>query len=156
MDTTSPISTTIPRRAGWPRWLLLGGRLILGVVFVYAAYAKLSQPWMLFAMGINSYQMVSESTAKILAQTLPWFELLLGIVLLTGVALRWSATVASSLLVFFFSVMLRAYMKNLAIFCGCFGVGEKLGPLTLARDGSLAALALAVMIGAFSMRRRTP
>jgi uncharacterized membrane protein YphA (DoxX/SURF4 family) len=154
MDTDSSIPTTIPRRAGWPKWLLLAGRLILGGVFVYAGYVKLRQPWMLFAMGINSYQMVSESTAKLLAQTLPWFELLLGIVLLTGWALRWSATVASALLVFFFSVMLRAYMKNLAIFCGCFGVGEKLGPLTLARDGSLALLALAVMIGAFLMRRQ--
>jgi hypothetical protein len=68
--------------------------------------------------------------------------------------LRWTATVASALLLFFFSVMLRAYMKNLAIFCGCFGVGEKLGPLTLTRDGSLAALAIAVAIGAFLMHRR--
>jgi len=153
MTTTStiPLSNS---RSNWPKWLLLAGRLILGAVFAYAAYSKLKEPWMLFAMGINSYQMVSESTAKFLAQTLPWFELLLGIVLLTGFVLRWSATAASALLVFFFSVMLRAYMKNLAIFCGCFGVGEKLGPLTLARDGSLAALALAVMIGAFVMHRR--
>jgi uncharacterized membrane protein YphA (DoxX/SURF4 family) len=153
MDTVSTISAT-SARAGWPRWLLLVGRLILGCVFVYAAYAKLSQPWMLFAMSINSYQMVSESSTKLLAQTLPWFELALGLLLLTGWALRWTATVASALLLFFFSVMLRAYMKNLAIFCGCFGVGEKLGPLTLTRDGSLAALAIAVAIGAFLMHRR--
>jgi uncharacterized membrane protein YphA (DoxX/SURF4 family) len=148
MTTASTIPMTSSRGA-WPSWLLLAGRLILGAVFVYAAYSKIKQPWMLFAMGINSYQMVSESTAKFLAQTLPWFELLLGIVLITGLALRWSAAVASALLVFFFSVMLRAYMKNLAIFCGCFGVGEKLGPLTLTRDGSLAVLAVALMIGAF-------
>lgn len=149
--STIPISNS---HSNWPKWLLLAGRLILGGVFAYAAYTKIRQPWMLFAMGINSYQMVSESTAKYLAQTLPWFELVLGIALITGIILRWSAAVASALLVFFFSVMLRAYMKNLAIFCGCFGVGEKLGPLTLARDGSLAALALAVTIGAFVMHRR--
>jgi uncharacterized membrane protein YphA (DoxX/SURF4 family) len=153
MDTVSTISAT-SARAGRPRWLLLVGRLILGGVFLYAAYAKLSQPWMLFAMSINSYQMVSESSTKLLAQTLPWFELALGLLLLTGWALRWTATVASALLLFFFSVMLRAYMKNLAIFCGCFGVGEKLGPRTLTRDGSLAALAIAVAIGAFLMHRR--
>jgi uncharacterized membrane protein YphA (DoxX/SURF4 family) len=153
METASTIPMT-STRAGWPKWLLLAGRLILGAVFVYAGYVKLRQPWMLFAMGINSYQMVSESTAKTLAQTLPWFELMLGLVLITGWALRWSAAVASALLVFFFSVMLRAYMHNLAIFCGCFGVGEALGPKTLTRDGSLAALAIAVMIGAFLMRRR--
>ena len=153
MDSVSAVPMT-SARAGWPRWLLLAGRLIIGAVFVYAAYTKLSQPWMLFAMSINSYQMVSESSTKVLAQTLPWFELALGLVLLTGLALRWSAAAASALLIFFFSVMLRAYMKNLEIFCGCFGVGDKLGPRTLVRDGSLAALALAVAVGAFLMRPR--
>jgi len=105
-------------------------------------------------MSINSYQIVSEASTKILAQTLPWFELVLGLALLTGWILRWSATAASAVLVFFFSVMLHAYMKNLEIFCGCFGVGEKLGPITLLRDGSLATLALAVTVGAFVMYRR--
>jgi len=142
-------------RATWPRWVLFAGRLILGGVFAYAGYTKLRQPWMLFAMSINSYQIVSESSTKILAQTLPWFELVLGLALISGWILRWSATAASALLVFFFSVMLHAYMKNLEIFCGCFGVGEKLGPITLLRDGSLAALALAVAIGAFVMHRRS-
>ena len=153
MDSVSAVPMT-SARAGWPRWFLLAGRLILGAVFVYAAYTKLSQPWMLFAMSINSYQMVSESSTKVLAQTLPWFELALGLVLLTGLALRWSAAAASALLIFFFGVMLRAYMKNLEIFCGCFGVGDKLGPRTLVRDGSLAAVALAVAVGAFLMRPR--
>jgi uncharacterized membrane protein YphA (DoxX/SURF4 family) len=148
MDTASAIPMT-NSRAVWPRWLLLVGRLILGGVFLYAGYVKLRQPWMLFAMSINSYQVVSESSTKFLAQTLPWFELALGLALLTGRVLRWSATVASALLLFFFGVMLHAYMKNLEIFCGCFGVGEKLGPLTLIRDGSLAALAIAVAAGAF-------
>jgi uncharacterized membrane protein YphA (DoxX/SURF4 family) len=153
METASTIQGT-SSRVTWPRWLLLAGRLILGGVFVYAAYTKLNQPWMLFAMSINSYQIVSESSTKILAQTIPWFELALGLVLLTGWILRWSATVASAVLVFFFSVMLHAYMKNLEIFCGCFGVGEKLGPLTLLRDGSLAALALIVAVSAFLIHRR--
>jgi putative oxidoreductase len=153
MSATSTISAS-GARTDWSRWLLLAGRLILGGVFIYAAYSKLDQHWSLFAMTINSYQMVSESTASFLAHTLPWFELVLGAVLLTGWALRWSAAAAAALLLLFFSVMLRAYLKNLAIFCGCFGIGEKLGPRTLARDGSLAVLALAVMIGALLMRRR--
>ena len=153
MATASTISAS-STRANWPRWLLLAGRLILGGVFVYAAYSKLSQHWSLFAMTINSYQMVSERIGIFLAHTLPWFELALGLLLLTGWALRWTAAAASALLLFFFSVMLRAYLKNLAIFCGCFGIGEQLGPRTLARDGSLAALALAVTVGAVLMHRR--
>jgi uncharacterized membrane protein YphA (DoxX/SURF4 family) len=153
MDTVSTIPMT-NTRAAWPRWLLLAGRLILGGVFVYAAYSKLDQHWSLFAMTINSYQVVSETAAMFLAHTLPWFELALGLVLLTGWMLRWSATAASALLLFFFSVMLRAYLKNLAIFCGCFGLGEQLGPRTLMRDGSLVVLAVALAVGAFLMQRR--
>ena len=49
--------------------------------------------------------------------------------------------------------MVRSYVVGLKIDCGCFGPGEALGPKTLARDGSLLALAIAVTVGAFRMRR---
>jgi len=153
MDTASTVPAT-SARAVWPRWLLLAGRLILGVVFVYAGYVKLRQPWMLFAMSIESYQLVSDSIRNFLAQTLPWFELVLGLLLLTGWAIRWTSTVTAGLVLFFFSVMLHAFLKGMQIDCGCLGPNEKLGPLTLARDGALFALALAVVIGAFAIHRR--
>jgi uncharacterized membrane protein YphA (DoxX/SURF4 family) len=153
MDTASTIPATTAR-ANWPRWFLLAGRLILGSIFVYAGYVKLRQPWMLFAMSIESYQLVSGSVRDFLAHTLPWFELVLGLLLLTGVALRWTATVTAGLLLFFFSVMLHAFLKGMQIDCGCLGPNEKLGPLTLVRDGVLFGLAFTVMIGAFLMHRR--
>jgi uncharacterized membrane protein YphA (DoxX/SURF4 family) len=153
MDTASTTHET-SARPSWPRWLLLAGRLILGAVFVYAGYVKLRQPWMLFAMSIESYQLVSDSLRDFLAQTLPWFELVLGLLLLTGLALRWTATVTAGLLVFFFCVMLHAFLKGMQIDCGCLGPNEKLGPWTLARDGALLTLALAVTTGAFLMHRR--
>lgn len=138
----------------WPRHFLLVGRLILGAVFVYAAYTKLRHPWMLFAISINSYQILPEWAVTYLAHILPWFELALGLVLLTGVKLRWTAAAAAGLLIFFFSAMLRAYFKNMGIDCGCFGFGEKLGPLTIARDASLLALSVAIAATAFVLRRR--
>ena len=146
-------------RANWPRWLLFAGRLILGAVFLYSAYTKLPfhQPWMLFAMAVNSYQILPEWAVTIVARVLPWFELGLGLFLLLGWKLRWSASVAAGLLAFFFSLMLYTFIKNPrgeAISCGCFGVGEKLGPLTLARDGALLALALALAAGAYLLARR--
>jgi uncharacterized membrane protein YphA (DoxX/SURF4 family) len=146
-----------PSRATFPRWLLIAGRVILGLVFVYAAYTKLREPWMLFAMAVNSYQALPEWAVTIVARTLPWFELALGIFLLLGWRLRWSASLAAGLLTFFFSLMLYTYVKNPrgeTISCGCFGVGEKLGPLTLARDGALLALALALVVGSFLEARR--
>jgi membrane protease YdiL (CAAX protease family) len=73
---------------------------------------------------------------------------------LSGIALRYSALVTSLLLGVFFGVMVRSYFLGLEINCGCFGPGERLGPMTLLRDGSLLALALGVTIGAFLMHRR--
>ena len=38
--------------------VVLALRVALGVVFVYAAWTKLRDPWQLFAMGIDSYKVV--------------------------------------------------------------------------------------------------
>ena len=40
------------------RRLRLVLRLLLGAVFVYAAYTKLRQSWLLFALSIDSYQLL--------------------------------------------------------------------------------------------------
>jgi uncharacterized membrane protein YphA (DoxX/SURF4 family) len=144
-------------RVNWLRWFLLAGRVILGAVFIYAAYTKLREPWMLFAFAVNAYQVLPEWAVTIVARGLPWFELTLGLFLILGWKLRWFSSAAAGLLAFFFSLMLYTYIKNPrtdAISCGCFGFGEKLGPLTLARDGALLALALAIVAGAFLMSRR--
>ncbi len=153
MGTVSSIQAT-GARAGWPRWLLLVGRLILGGIFIYAGYAKLREPWMLFAFSINSYQILPESVVPILARSLPWVELLIGILIVSGIALRWTAAAASGIFIVFSAAMMRAYVKNLSIDCGCFGFGEKLGPLRFTLEGAMLALALAVTVGAFMMRRR--
>jgi putative oxidoreductase len=133
--------------------LLIAGRLILGAIFVYAAYAKLKAPWLEFAGTLNSYELLPESALEPLAKTLPWCELALGVALVSGIWQRWFALIASLLLGLFFTVMVRSYVVGLKIDCGCFGPGEALGPKTLARDGSLLALAIAVTVGAFRMRR---
>ncbi len=151
-DTTTDLPARVQVR--WMRQFLLAGRLILGAVFVYAAYTKFRQPWVLFAISINSYQILPEWAAVFMAHTLPWFEMVLGLLLLVGVKLRWMASAAACLLIFFFAAMLRAYFKNMGIDCGCFGFGERLGPLTIARDASLLVLAILLATGAFFTRRR--
>jgi hypothetical protein len=84
---------------------------------------------------------------------LPWFELLLGLWLVAGVALRYAAGLASAVLLGFFAVMLRAYFKGMTIDCGCFGFGEALGPATLTRDGVLVLLSLALFWAAVRTAR---
>ena len=121
-------------------------RLILGAVFIYAAYTKLRQSWLLFALSIDSYQLLPEWAVFALVRTLPWLELALGVLLIAGVALRFLSVVATAILGLFFTVMLVSYFRGAGIDCGCFGVGEALSVKTLLRDGVLLAAAISLVI----------
>jgi len=143
------------------RGVLILGRLALAVVFLWAAIAKLRDPWMLFAMQLDTMHVLPEAGVTLVARTLPWFELLLGVLLVTGLKLRYVGSLATALLVAFFSVMLILYLRGFQGDCGCFGPGEQLGPKTLARDGGLVALSAWVTWEAFrrstvSASKKTP
>ena len=138
------------------RRLLLVLRLVIAAVFLYAAYTKLRQPWMLFAMSIDAYQLLPEWAVLALGRTLPWVELLLGLLLAVGFGLRYAAAVAALLLAVFFGVMLHAYIKGMGIDCGCIGLGEKINPATLARDAALLAASLALAVLAARRRLGSP
>jgi uncharacterized membrane protein YphA (DoxX/SURF4 family) len=148
------------------RALLLLARIALAGIFLVAAYAKLKPqadgPWSIgsvktslsmFAMQVDSYQLLPESQVNLAAHFLPPFELLLGLWLLSGIALRYSSLLTTILLAGFFTVMVRTFALGLEINCGCFGPGERLGPRTLIRDGSLLTISLVVTAGAFLLRR---
>ena len=120
-------------------------RLLLGAVFVYAAYTKLRQSWLLFAISIDSYQLLPEWAVFAVARTLPWLELALGVLLVAGVWLRALSKVAAGILAAFFAVMVVSYIRGVGIDCGCFGAGEALSVKTLIRDGALLAGALVLV-----------
>jgi uncharacterized membrane protein YphA (DoxX/SURF4 family) len=129
-------------------------RIVLGVIFIYSAYAKLKDPWALFAMSIDSYGLLPLPWVEFVARTLPWFELLLGVWLITGLFSRISTIFSSLLLATFFALMIRARVKGMEINCGCFGPGEPISWKTMLRDGSLVAGALFITIASF-LRGRT-
>lgn len=146
------------------RALMLAGRLVLGGVLIYAAYTKFFIPGMhphppvrialaLFATQIDSYQMLPPRAADLLAHTLPFLELGLGLLLVIGWQLRVFSTIAAALLLVFFGVVVRSYAKGLQINCGCFGPGETLGVKTLIRDGLFVTIAIALTIAAFRAHR---
>jgi len=151
----------------WGRVLLLLGRVALGIVFIVAAYMKMKpQPAMvwslasvetslsMFAMGVDSYQILPPWAVSLVAHWLPPFELILGLWLLSGLALRASSVVAALMICGFFAAMISAYQRGLTISCGCFGPGEQIGPKRLIEEGlMLLPLALAVCIGAFLLAK---
>jgi uncharacterized membrane protein YphA (DoxX/SURF4 family) len=138
------------------RVFLILARLGLAAVFLWAAYAKLRDPWMIFAMEIDAMHIVPNSMVEFLARTMPWFELLLGVLLLIGIQMRYVASVATALLAIFFATLLVLYLRGFQGDCGCFGPGEQLGPKTLARDGALLALSIWVTLQAFRRSKRAP
>ena len=165
---------TRPSRWTIGRVLQLLGRLGLAAIFLAAAYGKLSpltaKQWTLnslkitpvslslsmtfFAMQLDSYEMLPDWAVSPIAHTLPWVELALGILLLTGIGLRYVAIVATLFLALFWAVIIRSYTMHLAINCGCFGPNEKLTGWRIVEDGCFFALGLAVTVGAFIAHRR--
>jgi uncharacterized membrane protein YphA (DoxX/SURF4 family) len=129
-------------------------RIALGAVFVYAAWTKLRVPWELFAMEVDSYQLLPLKAVEFVARTLPWFELAVGLLLIAGFWLRTASTAIALLLAGFFTLMVRAYAKGMEIPCGCFGANDIISWKTLLRDGSLLAAAAALAVLSFRFRTR--
>jgi uncharacterized membrane protein YphA (DoxX/SURF4 family) len=154
------ISAAPPRRR-WVRIALLIARIALGLLFLYAAYAKLhyAGAWhlrdyhFLFAFGINSYEMLSPENALLLARVLPWLEVALGLLLISGIALRWVGSITTALLIVFMYALARAAVKGLAINCGCFGNESTSPARELVLDSLLLLTAVAITVGAFLSHR---
>src|ERR1700677_4892407 len=136
------MTTTTRGSIGWV--LLLVGRLALAGIFLFAAYAKMKPQaatgWSsgsiktslsMFAMQVDSYQLLPPQIVSPVAHFLPPFELFLGLWLLSGILFRYSALATTLLLCVFFAMQVRTYRMGLEINCGCFGPGERLGPKTL-------------------------
>jgi uncharacterized membrane protein YphA (DoxX/SURF4 family) len=149
------------------RILLIVGRVALAILFIYAAYAKMKPEmntgWSvgsvrvslsMFAMEVDSFQILPTWGVNFVAHTLPSFEVFLGLWLLAGIALRYSSLITTLLLAAFFTLLIHAYVRGQEISCGCFGPGEHIGPQRLLIEGCFFALSLAVTIGAFVAHRR--
>jgi putative oxidoreductase len=116
---------------GSPR-LQLVLRLVLGAFFVYASLDKIWSPAG-FAKIVYQWQVVGPVPSNLVAVTLPWVELLAGLLLLAGLWRREAALVVALMLVVFIvsagSVMARGIdIEN----CGCVSVAKEEAPSSFA------------------------
>jgi putative oxidoreductase len=127
--TAAAPSARATLRAWWERaWPMLRGpyptlisRAMLGGVFLFSGVAKALDPTG-FASDIKAYQMLPAGPIiAIMAYGLPLLEILLGVYLLAGLYLRWSAVVTGGLLIIFMIAMGQAVARGLQLQCGCFG-----------------------------------
>jgi putative oxidoreductase len=140
------------------KYLILGIRLALGVVFVYAAVDKIAHPAE-FAQNIYNYRMLPHSVINFMALTMPWLEIICGALIIGGVFVRGSAFLIGFMLLVFIVAISFALVRGLDISCGCFSQvgGHKVAVDLLVRDIIMFAGALIVMFyagPAFSLVRR--
>ena len=149
LRTTSPedveiVSTeTVARQAGGIRGFLtspyptLISRLVLGVIFFLSGLTKLGVAGA-FAATINSYELsLPQGLVQAMAVGLPVIEIGLGVWLLAGLFLRFSALLSGIIMLIFLVAVIQAWARGLDINCGCFA-----GP-----DGNPLGLALVGMLG---------
>ena len=138
------------------RWLVLGCRLALGAVFVYASWDKIQHP-AAFAKQVYNYQMLPVMASNLFAIALPWMELFAGVALIIGVFKGESSLLLSTLLIIFITAIAVNLYRGVNLDCGCFstsGEGRSIGVLTVAEDVGLLAFGLVVLRAARLERRR--
>ena len=135
------------------RWLDLGARLVLALVFLFAAVPKLLDPAD-FASDVDNYRLLPPLLVGIVATGLPVVELVVAAALIPRNLARGSAVVAASLLAAFTVGMAQAMTRGIDLECGCFGSGasSEVGWVSLARNATL--FATAIFVAFYPYRRR--
>ena len=96
-------------------------RLILGILFIWAATPKIANP-QAFAEIIGNYQILPFALVNPAAIVLPWIEALCGVSLLTNRLIRGSALIFVALMLIFLLATVFNMVRGLDITCGCFSV----------------------------------
>lgn len=127
------------------KFLLLFIRLFLSFIFIYAGAEKISDPDG-FAISISNYRLLPVWSLNIFAITLPWIELVSGILLLFGIAVRENSSIIFSMLMVFTIAIIISLFRGLSIDCGCFGKGSQIGLLKLGENLLMLIGAILVII----------
>ena len=128
-------------------WIGLLSRLVLGGVLLVAGYLKVgtldkSQ------MAVRAYELLPISLANFLGLVLPFFEVVIGLLLILGAATRVVAALGGFTMFIFIIAIAQAWARGLNIDCGCFGGGGAVAPgetrylQEILRDAGLVAMAL--------------
>lgn len=115
------------------KYLLLFLRVIISFVFIYAGIEKISDPEA-FAISIANYRLLPIETINIFAITLPWIELVAGVLMLFGIAVKENATIIFTMLTIFTIAIVISLFRGLSIDCGCFGKGSQIGLMKLGEN----------------------
>jgi uncharacterized membrane protein YphA (DoxX/SURF4 family) len=121
-------------------------RLVLGGVLLVAGGLKIADPEA-SVQAVEAYELLPRSLETPVGWALPFVEVALGLLLITGFGTRVSAVGAGVLMALFIAAVASAWARGLTIDCGCFGGGGQVAPgetkylQEILRDAGLLALA---------------
>lgn len=140
------------RSFSW-RILFLLSRLILGGVFIYASIDKIIYPAQ-FAEAIYNYKILPTELVNAAALTLPWVELVAGLLLIVWPRLAFPSTlILTALTLIFIAAIGFNLARGLDFHCGCFSTSpdaKATGLETLIRDLLLLAPVFICLKASFS------
>lgn len=145
------------REAVWRTGLFWALRLVLGGLLVWSGAVKVGDPAG-FANEIGNYHLLP-SLSPIMAVTLPWIEIVIGVALIAAPRAwaRAAALGAVAILGVFTIAVISVVARGIDVDCGCFGSGS--GPvtmLTVLRDVALVAAAMGLFVLAGDGERSLP
>ena len=102
-------------------------RLGLAAVFLVSGVLKAIDPDATY-VAVRAYDVLPKLGVALVAGVLPWLEIVIGLLLLVGIATRAVAVVSAVLLLGFMAGVAQAWARGLSIDCGCFGGGGAVDP----------------------------
>jgi uncharacterized membrane protein YphA (DoxX/SURF4 family) len=145
-----PGRTTTTLRLYLP-WVGTAARVVVGVVFIVAGALKVGD---LAGSGraVDAYDVMPFEVARVIGAMLPLVEIVLGVVLVIGIATRIAGLAAAGLFIVFITGITQAWARGLSIDCGCFsGGGQVAADQTkyaweIGRDILLLALTVFIVV----------
>jgi hypothetical protein len=124
--------------------LSVAGRVCVGLVFLLAAAQKASH-WRILSGVISNYRLLPRMAVVPAAALLPPLEMIVGVLLLSAMAMPWAALASIALLAVFAAAMaINLRRGRSAIDCGCGQsfLAQRLSWTLVARNAVLAGLLL--------------
>lgn len=106
-------------------WVTTVARIVVAGVLFVAGWLKAGTP-ALSVEAVKNYELLPDQVATVVGHALPIFEIVVGVMLLTGLLTRVVAVIAGLLMVAFVIGIASAWARGLRIDCGCFGSGGQL------------------------------
>lgn len=95
-------------------------KIFIGLIFVLSGIEKIAEPAG-FSDAIANYKLMPNFIINFFAISIPWIELVCGILLIFNKNIKENAFIYISLMSIFTIMVLIAVLRGLDIDCGCFG-----------------------------------